>query len=930
MGRKQGAESMSGKRGKTRSPNATTFSLEPLEPRVLLSGDGLLAGLVGPEWFEMLSGGAFDPSATEEVSWEDGVVEAVQDQWIVNFTESAMEGVDSVAGVAGLLTGGIVDFDVLEGLGMAGWVLLQTTDAAVDNVQGWLSGNSNVEYFSPNFIVSVSATPDDPLFDQLWGLDNVGQVSGTKGADIDATSAWNLERGSSDIVVAVIDTGVDYMHPDLIDNMWVNALEFGGTPGVDDDLNGFIDDIYGWDFYDDDADPFDEVGGGHGTHVAGTIGAVGDNGIGVVGVNWDVSIMAVRFLGAGGGTAAGAIASVNYVTMMKSEFDDGAGDGTPGADVRVINASYGGGGYDAGEEAAIQAFGAVGGLFVAAAGNDYSSNDIAPAYPTSYDSDNIISVAATDRNDALADFSNYGVESVDLGAPGVAIMSTVPSWTGQLYDNTYSGTSMAAPHVAGVAALAWAYNPSATMEQVRDAILSGVDPLPSLAGMTITGGRLNARATLERVMYADPLTIQRQVLTSGPATVTVYDVLGRVDVGTSDVSLRLGRRDPTSIKLTIGGSGGGMGLVVRGATNISSIGQGRGGRRGRRGGSVQPMAFIALDSPVDKISLKTGLAGYDLNDQSLGGMVFGADLDGDGVLNDHVALYSTEYVGSVTLGGHSAGDFLFMENGPSLGSFSSSGDVGGDFLAADEAGSIQIGGDYRGNANFNDDLGTFSVGSYSSSSRRRRRRSSSTTASTGELIGDVTVMGDANHIRFHELQGVVDVGETLYRLSATSLGEGAYIRAGEEIRNVWVIKDMGACILMAPTIDSVGVGGNMTGALLMAGADLGDDWEIGGSGADADTFLPGTIRSVHVGVNITDSVIGAGLMPVGGELDLAAMQAQETFLYGSLIRKVSFGGELSASSSLSGIGSYAVWTVEWTNLPEDEDQPEYDSVYSIA
>jgi len=330
--------------------------------------------------------------------------------------------------------------------------------------------DDNVLYAEPNYILQADKTPNDSMFDQLWGMHNTGQENGTEDADIDAPEAWGKSTGSKSIIVAVIDTGVDYEHEDLAANMWINDGETPGN-GEDDDGNGYVDDVYGYDFFDNDGDPMDSTGE-HGTHCAGTIGGVGNNSVGVAGVNWQVKIMALRFIGPFGGPTDAAIEAVQYAVKMNA---------------KLTSNSWGGGGYSQALYDAINAAKNANQLFVAAAGNDGMDTDVTPHYPSSYDLENIISVAATDRNDLLASFSNYGTNTVDLSAPGVEILSTVP---GNGYDR-FQGTSMACPHVAGAAAWIYSMNPNLGWEAVKELILEGVDQIPSLEGRVLTGGRLN-------------------------------------------------------------------------------------------------------------------------------------------------------------------------------------------------------------------------------------------------------------------------------------------------------------------------------------------------------------------------------------------------------------------------------------------------------
>jgi uncharacterized repeat protein (TIGR01451 family) len=287
-------------------------------------------------------------------------------------------------------------------------------DMSVETAVAVYSDDPNVEYAEPNYLRHAMALPNDTDFGLLWGLQNTGQtVNGTTGtadADIDAQEAWDITTGSSSVIIAVVDSGVAWEHPDLAANIWTNPGETAGN-GIDDDGNGFVDDVHGWDFVDNDNDPTANDDPGHGTHVAGTIAAVGNNATGVTGVMWTAQIMPVRFLDAlGSGSVSDEILAINYA------IDNGA---------KIINASYGSSQSSLSEQTAISAANAAGLLFVAAAGNAAANTDNTPSYPASYDLPNIISVAASDQNDDLAFFSNYGVTTVDLVAPGTNTYSTI-------------------------------------------------------------------------------------------------------------------------------------------------------------------------------------------------------------------------------------------------------------------------------------------------------------------------------------------------------------------------------------------------------------------------------------------------------------------------------------------------------------------------
>jgi subtilisin family serine protease len=334
-----------------------------------------------------------------------------------------------------------------------------------------------IRYAEPDYIVrSQQTVPNDPYFGSLWGLHNVGRP----GSDISAPQAWDFATGDTQVVVAVIDTGIDYTHPDLADNIWSNTAE--SANGLDNDGNGYTNDVRGWNFAGDNNNPMDVFG--HGTHVAGTIGASGNNGTGVVGINWRCKIMALKFLDdSGSGTDSDAADALHYVADLKRR----------GVNIRLTSNSWGGGDYTTTLRDAIRENASLGILFMAAAGNSGINNDITPFYPASFTESNVIAVAATTSSDGLASFSQYGATSVDLGAPGVDILSTVP---GAAYASN-NGTSMATPHVSGVATLLWNAWPEARLEDIRDAILRGTDLITALTEKTVTGGRLNAYKALQ-------------------------------------------------------------------------------------------------------------------------------------------------------------------------------------------------------------------------------------------------------------------------------------------------------------------------------------------------------------------------------------------------------------------------------------------------
>ncbi len=528
---------------------------ERLEQRCLLSADSLLPDLDSVSDVTVASP---DVALNQNVStaWFEGGSVALDadspaDRWIVRLTAAATDQSGSVAGAQELLASAGVQAIVVRGLGLPGMLLVAPQSSQTD-LPAALAGSRFVEYFTRDLSVEAQTlVPDDTDFAaNQYSFDNTGQFFGTSNADINAPEAWDLfpesdlRPGSHDVVVAVIDSGVEYTHPDLARNIWINQGEIPTTlrdqledtdvdglitfvdlnqvansafvtdgngngfidggdllsdaaweNGSDDDGNGLTDDLIGWDFLNNDNDPFDDHR--HGTHVAGTIGAVGDNGLGVSGVNWDVSIMALKFLNTQlTGSTSDAILAINYATLMRSQFD---------TNVRVMNASWGTlGDFNPDLQDALTAAQTADILFVAASGNgDVTGrgvdldNDLG-FYPASFDLENIIAVAASDNSDNLARFSNFGATSVDLAAPGVGIFGL--NLGGGLIFRT--GTSMATPHVTGTVALLAALRPFAIASEIRDAIIDSVRTVGGLSGKVATGGTLNAAAALNIDTFA--------------------------------------------------------------------------------------------------------------------------------------------------------------------------------------------------------------------------------------------------------------------------------------------------------------------------------------------------------------------------------------------------------------------------------------------
>ena len=368
----------------------------------------------------------------------------------------------------------------------------------VEEAAARLQQDARVEFAEPNYLWQRAALPDDALFWQQYALMNTGTfLSGKPGADINATQAWDITTGSDDLVVAVLDSGVDLSHADLAPNAWTNPREIPGN-GVDDDGNGYVDDVHGWNYvtkspklYDNPTDDW------HGTHVTGAIGAAGNNEIGVTGVAWHVKLMVLKFLGAQTGSTADAVKAINYILDQKQR----------GQNVRVINASWAGTSPSQALKDAIVNAGNNGVLFVCAAGNgeineDGEDVDTSPVYPAAWSRDvaTIIAVAAVNNTDSYAAFSNYGLNTIQVAAPGVFTISTTPN-------NDYGygqGTSMAAPVVTGTAALLFSHEPNLSAAEARRRIVRTADPQPTLVGRTVSAGRVNVYNALTNIVPHTP------------------------------------------------------------------------------------------------------------------------------------------------------------------------------------------------------------------------------------------------------------------------------------------------------------------------------------------------------------------------------------------------------------------------------------------
>ena len=425
---------------------------------------------------------------TGPASFTAAADEFVPGEILVKFKDGTSETVRAAAiGKAKGRAGERIHTASMKRRGDAEGITVVHTPLGVSEAIQAMRAQPEVEYAEPNWIYRHNATSNDTYYTNgsLWGMygDATSPANQWGSQAGEAWAAGKTNCGS--VYVGIIDEGYMYTHVDLAANAGTNPGEVPGD-GIDNDNNGYVDDVYGWDFAGNNASVFDGVGDDHGTHVAGTIGGVGGNGAGVAGVCWSVKLMDAKFLGANGGTTANAIKAVDYFTDLKTRH---------GINLVATSNSWGGGGFSQGLADAIERANVAGILFIAAAGNSTVNCDGGTCFPAGYANANVISVASITSTGDISSFSNYGATTIDIGAPGSGIWSTVPkTLKGKQVTSgyaSYSGTSMATPHVSGAAALYAAYHPGSSAAAIKAALLSSAVPTASLAGKTVSGGRLN-------------------------------------------------------------------------------------------------------------------------------------------------------------------------------------------------------------------------------------------------------------------------------------------------------------------------------------------------------------------------------------------------------------------------------------------------------
>lgn len=483
---------------------------------------------------------------------------------IVQFDASMTEEMRASVRPAGSILVETIHTAMMQRVGEGVMERLQLNDSvSIDQAIEYYKGVNGVQFAEPNFILTAAAVSNDNYYTNgsLWGMFSddtptaIGPGGTTNQFGSQAEKAWDQDiLGSSDVIVGVIDTGVQVDHPDLVNNIWVNP--FDAVDGIDNDGNGYVDDTWGWDFAGNDRIVYDSTADDHGTHVAGTIGAEGGNSIGVAGVNWDVTMVSLKFL-APSGSITNAIRAVDYLTDLKVRHN---------LNIVASNNSWGGGGYSTGLHAAIIRSAKSDILFFAAAGNSASNNDVVNAYPSNYSTlvaagsttpasyDGVVAVANITSTGSLSGSSSYGRTTVDIGAPGNNIWSTLPAGS----YGSFSGTSMATPHVAGAAALYKSHYPTATAEQIRDVLLNTAKPTPSLNGRVVTDGRLDVAAMLAAPPVPS-ITISNETVVEGDSGLTqvIFTVTlseASTDVITVDYSTRGGSATPDIDYVSISGT----------------------------------------------------------------------------------------------------------------------------------------------------------------------------------------------------------------------------------------------------------------------------------------------------------------------------------------------------------------------------------------
>ncbi|MBL8761084.1 MAG: S8 family serine peptidase [Phycisphaerae bacterium] len=548
--------------------------IESLEGRLFLAGD---------PW-DLKTATGEPLGSPSKMEWRGVTMDVAAGSWVLSFSDRLGNQVAETTARAIAAELG-VSADMAYGIGRGRWAALRTTGIVTqDAITRALGKFPVLTSIEPDRISHTARVPNDPQFVQQYTYQNVGQnIVGQDGvidADIDATEAWDKTIGSQDVLIAIIDTGVQVDHPDLQANIWKNPGEISGN-GIDDDGNGFVDDRNGWDFGELDNNPDDDQG--HGTAVAGVVGAVGNNGIGVTGVAWNVGIVPLKIADRFGSLVLSAIiGSHDYATMLREQ----------GFNLVASNNSYGGfassfyadapTGFDP-EKDSIQRFIDSGGVFVAAAGNSAFDNDNpdVTAFPASYKLPGLVAVAATDNTDALASFSDWGAESVDLGAPGVFNYTTAMG-SGYTF---ISGTSFSSPTVAGAVALLKSYKPNASPEEIRQALIDSADPLPALQGKVVSGGRLNVNRAIEIIGRDGP--ILRRV-DPGPVTGQISSTTG---TPVRSITVQFNKSINGSLLST-----GGVSLVRNGADNIYGTGDDQ----------IVPIGGVAL-SPTDDTTVVIAL-----------------------------------------------------------------------------------------------------------------------------------------------------------------------------------------------------------------------------------------------------------------------------------------------------------------------------------